>query len=114
MKKLKQQITDVWFRIWNIRKILKFNRINKRLGKGVSDQEVDRMILKFQIKKYMRKYFKVDAKSKYIPRDVKSDEESRQQVIGRFGEEMERVGLTINDKLELCTVKKRRFKAMSA
>lgn len=103
MKKLKQQIAGFLFQVWNIRKILKFKRINKRLGKAVSDQDVDRMILKYKIQKYMRKYFKVDANSKYIPRDIKSDEESRQQVIGCFGDEMAKVGMTINSKLELCT-----------
>ena len=102
MKKLGTVLLQLFYRFWYFRKYIKFNGFHKRLNKAVTDQEVDRIILKIQIKKYMRKYLKVDANSKYIPRDVKSDEESRQQVIGRFGDEMKRVGITINEKLELC------------
>jgi len=38
-----------------------------------------------------------------ICRHLKSKEESRQQVIGRFGEEMEQLDIFINENLELCT-----------
>lgn len=103
MKRLRTTFVKLFLRLWYFRKYRKFAGFNKRLKKAATDQEVDRIILKYKIQKYMRKYLKVDAQSKYIPRDVKNDEQSKQQVLGVFGDEMIRVGMTINDKLELCT-----------
>jgi hypothetical protein len=97
-------IWKFFHKAWYFRKYAKFSGFNKKLQQAITDQEVDRIILKHQITKYMRKYLKVDARSKYIPYDHKSREQSRQQVIGCFGERMEALGITINSELELCTV----------
>ena len=103
MKNIKLQLVKFLYQIWYFRRRKKLSGFNKKLQQAVTDQEVDRIILKHQIVRYMRKYLKVDARSKFIPKDNKSREESRQQVLGRFGDQMEKLGITINDQLQLCT-----------
>lgn len=102
LKKL-NSIGKFFHRLWYFRKYRQFAGFEKRLGKAVTDQEVDRFILKSEILKYMGKYLHVNARSKYIPKDRKNKEECRQQVLGVFGDRMKSLGITINDKLELCT-----------
>jgi hypothetical protein len=103
MKNIKLQLVKFLYQIWNFRKYRKLEGFNKKLQQAVSDQEIDRIILKHQIVRYMRKYLKVDANSKFIPADNKNREECRQQVMGRFGKQMQKLNITINSKLELCT-----------
>jgi hypothetical protein len=103
MKRFLASIKAFLLKLWHFRKYRQFAGFEKRLGKAVTDQEVDRYILKSEIVKYMGKYLHVNARSKYIPKDRKNKEECRQQVIGVFGDRMKRLGITINDKLELCT-----------
>ncbi|OIQ22048.1 MAG: hypothetical protein BM557_01330 [Flavobacterium sp. MedPE-SWcel] len=99
MKKLK----DLFYRIWYFRTIKRFNGYNNKLAKAIKDREVDQLILKHSIVTYMRRYMGIDVQSAFIPKSYKSIEKSKQQVLGRFGDEMEKLGITINDKLELCT-----------
>lgn len=92
--------------IWNYFKGLKtrwdFRKINKKLGKKVSDREVDRIILKDKIVKSVKKYVNIEAKSKYIPLDRKSKEKIKQKVLADFGQEMSKLHLRLNENLKIC------------
>lgn len=85
----------------NFRTINRFKKINSKLENTLENREVDRIILKGNIIKMVRKYLKVDAKSKYIPKDIKNKAEIKGEVLHQFGEQMQKLGIKINDKLEL-------------
>lgn len=86
--------------LWNFRKINLFKKVNKKLYKTIEDREVDRLILKGRIIEMTRKYLRVDANSKYIPKDYRNTTEIRERVLAEFGEPMEKLGIRINTKLE--------------
>ena len=96
MKKLIQ----IFSYLWNFRKINLFKKVNKKLYKTIEDREVDRIILKGRIIEMTRKYLRVDANSKYIPKDYRNTTEIRERVLAEFGEPMEKLGIRINTKLE--------------
>jgi hypothetical protein len=107
---MKNKLISVFDRIWNFRKHRKFSGFTKRLQQAIKkdnkasmDKYVDQIILKAEIQKYMRKYLGIGARSKYIPKRFKNDEESRQQVLSRYGGRMETLGITIDENLKLCT-----------
>jgi hypothetical protein len=85
----------------NFRTINKFKTINKKLYKTIEDREVDRIILKGNIIKMVRKYLNVGAKSDFIPIDNRNTTEIREIVLAKFGIEMQTLGIRINNKLEL-------------
>jgi len=87
--------------IWNIRKILRFRKINKKLGKKIQDREVDRIILKGQILKEVKIYNEINTKSKFIPPWYKSKAEMREYIIANFGKNMELLDVKINHNLKL-------------
>jgi hypothetical protein len=101
MKSLFKLIAEFFNYLTNFRAINRYKKINKKLGKTIEDREVDRIILKGKIIKMVRKYLKLDAKSKYIPRDYKNDFLIREKVITEYGSEMNKLGIRINSKLEL-------------
>ena len=98
---ISQKIKLFFFRIFNFRKLKTVNSINEKLGQSIKDREVDRIILKGRIIKMTRKYLRINANSKYIPKDIKNETEIRERIIAEFGEQMEKFGVTINHKLEL-------------
>ncbi len=80
--------------------ILKFKKINKKLSKKISEQEVDRIILKGLILKACRKYLKIDANSAFIPKDYKNNAEIIGHIRANFGKEMDTLNVRINSKLQ--------------
>ena len=96
MKKIKA----FFYYLFNFRKITLFNKVNAKLYAKIEDREVDRIILKGRIIEMTRKYLKIDAKSLYIPKDFKNNTEIREQIIGLYGDEMNKLGIEINSKLE--------------
>jgi DUF1009 family protein len=96
MKKIKAFL----YFLFNFKKINLFKKVNKKLYKTIEDREVDRIILKGQIIKMTRKFLRIDAKSKFIPKDFKSNTEIREQIVAKFGEQMNTLGIRINSKLE--------------
>ena len=96
-------------RIWYWRKYRKFKGYENKLGAALAtdlrkqrDREVEQIILRHEIKKHMHGFLKVEAKSKFIPRDIKSDEKCRQEVHARFGERMAQLGVILKQDLTLC------------
>jgi hypothetical protein len=59
---------------------------------------VDRIILKGQIIKMVRKYLNIGAKSDFIPITNRNTTEIR-RVLAEFGEQMNKLGIRINAKL---------------
>jgi hypothetical protein len=91
-----------WFNyLINFRKIKRFKQINQKLEKAVTDQEVDKIILKGKIIKMVRKYLRINANSKYIPKERRNNTEIRERILAEFGEQMQKMGIKINSKLEL-------------
>ena len=101
MKKLIANIKGLFNYLFNIRTITRFKKINNTLEKKIVDREVERIILKGNIIKMVRKYLRVDARSSYIPKDYRNKTEIRERVLAEFGEQMNMLGIRINDKLEL-------------
>ena len=81
--------------------IVKHRGFHKSLKKAISDQEVDKIILKDIILKDMRKALRIDAKSKFIPDDIRNRAEIKEMVLARHGEKMKALNLTITDGLIL-------------
>jgi DUF1009 family protein len=101
MKSLFNKIALFFNYLLNFRTIIKFKKINKKLYKTIEDREVDRIILKGNIIKMVRKFLRVDAHSKFIPKESRNNTEIRERVLAEFGEQMDNLGIRINHKLEL-------------
>jgi hypothetical protein len=101
MKKVLARISQLCNYLLNFRPINRFKKINATLENKLEDREVDRIILKGNIIKMVRKYLRIDARSKYIPRESRNNTEIRERVLAEFGDQMNYLGIRINDKLEL-------------
>ncbi|MBW4362489.1 hypothetical protein [Flavobacterium taihuense] len=101
MKSLFKLFANLFNYLRNFRTIRKFEKINIKLHKTIEDREVDRIILKGNIIKMVRKYLRIDAKSKYIPKESRNNTEIRERILAEFGEQMDKLGIRINNKLEL-------------
>jgi RNase P/RNase MRP subunit p29 len=95
-----KKIQAFFYFLFNFKKINLFKKVNKKLYKTIEDREVDRIILKGQIIKMTRKFLRIDANSKFIPKDHKNTTEIRERILGEFGEQMSLLGVRINSKLE--------------
>ncbi|MFP9114291.1 hypothetical protein ACLI1A_10120 [Flavobacterium sp. RHBU_3] len=69
-------------------------------------REVEQMILKDKINRHMNKYLRVGARSRFIPAKLPNPSACRQEVYGRFGDDMEKCGLILTEQLkfETCTL----------
>lgn len=101
MKYLFSKIAFFFNYLMNYRTIKRFKKINNKLHKTIEDREVDRIILKGQIIKMVRKYLNIGANSKFIPIDNRNTTEIRERVLAEFGEKMTKLDIRINAKLEL-------------
>jgi DUF1009 family protein len=101
MKSIFNKIALFFNYLMNFRTIKKFEKINTKLHKTLEDREVDRIILKGNIIKMVRKFLRVDANSKFIPKESRNNTEIRERVLAEFGEQMDKLGIRINHKLEL-------------
>lgn len=101
MKYLFSKIAFFFNYLMNYRTINRFKKINNKLHKTIEDREVDRIILKGQIIKMVRKYLNIGANSKFIPIDNRNTTEIRERVLAEFGEKMTKLDIRINAKLEL-------------
>ena len=101
MKKIISKIASFFDYLKNYKKINTFKKANVKLDAKLREREVDKIILKGTIIKMVRKYLRIDAKSKYIPRDNKNNTEIKERILAEFGTQMEKLNVRINDKLEL-------------
>lgn len=87
--------------LWNSRKYLFFRKINKKLYKTIEDREVDRIILKGKIVEMVRQYVTINRSSEFVPPWYKSNMEIKQEVLNKFGDDMQRLGIKIYNNLKL-------------
>lgn len=81
--------------------LLKLKKINKKLKAGISDREVQKIILKGRIIKMVRKFLNINARSKYIPKLYKSNHEIINQIFMKFGPEMKSLNVVIKNDLTI-------------
>ncbi|MBL87224.1 MAG: hypothetical protein CMO82_11260 [Winogradskyella sp.] len=67
------------------------------LKKANDEQLIKRKKLKKDIMLWLRSYFGIDAKSKYIPKDFKNKEEVKAAVLERFGNDLQQLNLNYSD-----------------
>lgn len=101
MKPIFKKIALLFRYLWNFRTISAFKKINTKLETAIKDREVDRIILKGNIIKMVRKYLRINANSKYIPKESRNHTEIRERILAEFGEQMQVLEIKINHNLEL-------------
>jgi len=101
MNTLLKKIRYFFKSLWNIKTNLRFRRINKKLYKTIEDREVDRIILKGRIVKMVKEYVAINTASKFIPPWFKSNAEIREEVIHKYGKEMDQLGIKLYRNLKL-------------
>lgn len=102
-------------RFWNwLNNLFKSKRlrmleeIEKKVVYKVNEREADRIILKSKVIKEMRKFLKLDAKSKYIPWTSKEREAIRFEIHNKFGDEIEKLDMRLTKHLKLVPIKRKR------
>lgn len=108
MKNPLQPLKKLYYKLRYYRKNKKFDGFDKRLQAAIikeqRDREINQIVLKHSIVKYMKKFMRVDARSKFIPWDNKSKAVCRHQVELVFGAEMAKYGVVLKDDMTLCTL----------
>lgn len=66
----------------------------KAMQPVVEKMIADRKALRSDINKFLRKYFGVDARSKFIPADFKNPEEVKVAILDKFSPKMEELNVT--------------------
>lgn len=69
----------------------------KAMQPVVEKMIVERKQLRREINIFLRKYFGIDAKSKYIPANYRNKEEVRLAVLDKFSPKMEKLNVTYQD-----------------
>lgn len=67
------------------------------MKKAYDKQLAERRTLKVSINIWLREYFGLDAKSKYIPKDYKNKAEVKEAVLVKFGKDLDRLNLKYTD-----------------
>ena len=89
-----------WIRnFFKSKRLRRLEQIEEKIVYKVNEREADRIILKARIMKEMRKFLKLDARSKYIPWTSKEREEIRFEIHNKFGKEMEKLDLRLTKNL---------------
>lgn len=83
------------FKKWQ--RLRTFAKANKGLQEAFLDQLKERKVLNKKIHRFLREYFKLDAKSDYIPPDFKNNEEVRIAIEAKFENDMKRLNITFED-----------------
>lgn len=99
MKLIKQII--LFFK--NLVQNYQFKKINKKLSAVAKKKTNERLKLRYEIAKYIRTFAKMDKdnKSEYIPLDFKTKELIKYNVNEKFGQEMSKLNVKINNKLQV-------------
>jgi hypothetical protein len=101
MKSLFNNIALFFNYLRNLRTIIKFRKINKKLYKTIEDREVDRIILKGKILQMVKEFIAINTSSKFIPPWYKSDAEIREEVLIKYGDEMKQLDIKLYRNLKL-------------
>lgn len=68
-----------------------------KMKEAYEEQLVQRRVLRKQINAFLKEFFGIDAKSKFIPKDFKNKEEVRIAVCDKFQPEMDKLNLNYSD-----------------
>ncbi len=68
-----------------------------RLEKVVEKQMLQRKALRKDINRFLREFFGIDARSKYIPSDFKNKEEVRVAILDKFHPRMDALNVNYTD-----------------
>ncbi|WP_271407296.1 hypothetical protein [Tenacibaculum soleae] len=81
----------------------KYKKLNKKLLKASNKKVNERLVLRFEITKYIRKFAKLDKnnKSQYIPLDFATKQLVRFNVDKEFGQKMSKLNVKLNNKLQV-------------
>lgn len=101
MKSILKKIGLIFNYLINFRTINRFKKINIKLGKKLEDREVERIILKGRILKMVKEFIQLNTSSKFIPPWYKSDAEIREEVLIKYGKEMEKLNIKLYHNLKL-------------
>jgi hypothetical protein len=87
----------------NIYQNYKFKKLNKTLSVVAKKKTDERLLLRFEVSKYIRSFTKMDKdnKSKYIPLDFKTKELIKYNVNEKFGQDMSKLNVRLNNKLQV-------------
>lgn len=99
MKLFKQIIT--FFK--RILRRFTYYRLNKKLTKVAVKKKNERLKLRYEVAKYIQSFAKLDKdnKSKYIPLDKKTKELIKFNVSEKFGDNMAKLNVRLNNKLQV-------------
>lgn len=101
MKSLFLKIKSFLNYLLHLRKNLLFRKINKKLHKKIEDRQVERIILKGRIVKMVNEYIAINTSSEFIPPWYKSKAEIKEEILHKYGEEMQHLGIKIYNNLKL-------------
>lgn len=97
MKKLTQFFVRIWRRYQRNRV---YNRAKKPLQREFDRQLKGRRQLRKDIDVFLRKFFNIEGKSKFIPPSYKNTEEVRLALQHHFGDRLTDLNLSIEDFLK--------------
>ena len=100
---MKKRINQIISFFTNFYKNYKFRKLTIHLKKAAKKKGNERLALRYEISKYIRKFAKLDKndRSKYIPLDKKTKELIRFNVDEKYGKEMFKLNVKLNKKLQI-------------
>lgn len=106
MKLRLKLLLSLIYRLWNFRKLKKYKKYESALEGALIKKEkekivreVNQEVLKVRIQKHMLKFLHVNARSRFIPHPVKSNEVCRKEIYKEFGAEMLKYGVSLKPDL---------------
>jgi hypothetical protein len=99
--KLLRKIGQLFFSLWNWRKGWKIKQINKKLKKAVENQEKERIQFLEELRVYLHKYLRKDARGIYIPIKGRNKAEIYETVMHTHGTRMKELNIKFSRKLKL-------------
>ena len=71
-----------------------YAKAKPQMEKALNQQIKERKQLRVDINIFLKKYFGIDANSKYIPKDYKNKEEVKVAIVDKFGKKMDSLNVT--------------------
>lgn len=75
----------------------RFAKATVAMEKVVKKQAAERVRLRLEINHFLKEYFGIDAKSKYIPKKFKNGAEVKEAICAKFDERMADLNLSYQD-----------------
>ena len=97
---LKVKFAKLWFNITNLKRVMRFKKLENKLDIGLRKQNLEQAILIKEIQVLIPKKVKKGL-SQYIPLTKASRAKIKAIILSNFGERMQKANLTINDNLQI-------------